>query len=110
VSGGGFDGLRLSGNSFWLEKEDWAAFTDYEAAVDKVIGQARMLALCTYSLDKCGANEVLDVVRNHRFALVRREGEWDLIESTERERARQAEAETWVMAPGGSEVGYGHGV
>jgi len=87
----GFDGLRLSGNTFWLEKEDWRAFTDYEAAVDKVIGQARMLALCTYSLDKCGANEVLDVVRNHRFALVRREGAWELIESTERERARQAE-------------------
>jgi len=84
----GFDGLRLSGNTFWLEKEDWEVFTDYEAAVDKVIGQARMLALCTYSLDKCGANEVLDVVRNHRFALVRREGAWELIESTERERAR----------------------
>ncbi len=84
----GFEGLRLSGNTFWLEKEDWAAFTDYEAAVDKVIGQARMLALCTYSLDKCGANEVLDVVRNHRFALVRREGAWQVIESAERERAR----------------------
>jgi len=87
----GFEGLRLSGNTFWLEKEDWQAFTDYEAAVDEVIGRCRMLALCTYSLDRCGANEVLDVVRNHRFALVRRESKWEVIESAERERFRQAE-------------------
>ena len=87
----GFEGLRLSGNTFWLEKEDWRAFTDYEAAVDEVIGRCRMLALCTYSLDRCGANEVLDVVSNHRFALVRRESRWEVIENAERERFRQAE-------------------
>jgi len=87
----GFEGLRLSGNTFWLERKDWRAFADYEAAVDEVIGQSRMLALCTYSLAHCGADEVLDVVRNHRFALVRRGGDWDLVESAERERARETE-------------------
>ncbi len=86
----GFDGLRLTGNTFWLEKENWRAFTDYEAAVDGVIGQYRMLAVCTYSLDRCGANEVLDVVRNHRFALVRREAEWELVESADSKRADEA--------------------
>lgn len=86
----GFDGLRLTGNTFWLEKKDWRAFTDYEAAVDSVIGRYRMLAVCTYSLDRCGANEVLDVVRNHRFALVRREGAWELMESTDSRRAKEA--------------------
>ena len=86
----GFDGLRLTGNTFWLEKKDWQAFTDYEAAVDSVIGRYRMLAVCTYSLDRCGANEVLDVVRNHRFALVRREGAWELMESTDSRRAKEA--------------------
>ena len=87
---GGFDGLRLTGNTFWLEKKDWQAFTDYEAAVDGVIGRYRMLAVCTYSLDRCGANEVLDVVRNHRFALVRREAKWELIESTVSKQADAA--------------------
>ncbi|HMA54359.1 MAG TPA: MEDS domain-containing protein, partial [Acidobacteriota bacterium] len=86
----GFDGLRLTGNTFWLEKEDWRAFADYEAAVDSVIGRYRMLAVCTYSLDRCGANEVLDVVRNHRFALVRRESKWELVESTSSKRADEA--------------------
>jgi PAS domain S-box-containing protein len=87
----GYDGLRLSGNTFWLEKEDWRAFTDYEAAVDEVIGKSRILALCTYSLERCGANEVLDVVRNHRFALVRRESQWEVVESAERAKSRQSE-------------------
>ena len=87
----GFEGLRLSGNTFWLERKDWRAFADYEAMVDEVIGQNRMLALCTYSLEHCGADEVLDVVRNHRFALVRREGDWELVESAELERARETE-------------------
>jgi hypothetical protein len=30
----GFEGLRLSGNTFWLEKEDWDDFVSYETEVD----------------------------------------------------------------------------
>ena len=70
----GCAGLRLTGNTFWLEKSDWRSFADYEAAVDRVLGQYRMLALCTYSLDRCGASEVADVIRNHQFALIKRDG------------------------------------
>lgn len=72
----GFDGLRLAGNTLWLEKDDWAEFADYEATLDGVIPKHRMIAVCTYSLDKCGASEVVDVVSNHLFALTRREGRW----------------------------------
>ncbi len=77
----GYAGLRLTGNTFWLEKRDWKSFGDYEAAVNDIIGKYHMLALCTYSLDKCGAVEVIDVIRNHEFALIRKEGEWELIEN-----------------------------
>jgi len=41
----GYEGLRLTGNTFWLEKEDWAGFTEYEAAVDAVIGNYKMKAI-----------------------------------------------------------------
>src|SRR4030042_1191811 len=44
----GYDGLRLTGNTFWL--------------------------------DKCSAADVLDVIRNHEFALIKQEGEWELLE------------------------------
>jgi PAS domain S-box-containing protein len=86
----GYDGLRLSGNTFWLEEKDWRNFTDYEEEVNRVIGKYRMIAICTYSLAKCGASEVIDVVSNHQFALIRREGKWVIIESSEQKRAEGA--------------------
>ena len=85
----GYDGLRLSGNTFWLAKGDWRNFTDYEEEVNKVIAKYRMIAICNYSLDKCGAFEVTDVVSNHQFALIRQEGEWVTIENSERKRAQE---------------------
>jgi PAS domain S-box-containing protein len=85
----GYAGLRLTGNTCWLEKRDWKGFTDYEAAISDVIGKYHMLALCTYSLEKCGAVEVMDVIRNHEFALIRKEGKWEIIESAVHRQARQ---------------------
>jgi signal transduction histidine kinase len=85
----GFDGLRLTGNTHWLEDANWNDFAQYEEAVDSVIGRYRMIALCTYSLEKCGASEILDVVANHEFALIRREGRWELIGSAGRKRIEQ---------------------
>jgi len=82
----GFEGLRLSGNTFWLEQATWRDFTEYEAAVDRVIAQYPMIALCTYSLERCGAVEIMDVKSNHAFALIKRSGEWQVIESAERRK------------------------
>ena len=82
----GFAGLRMTGNTFWLEKSDWQAFTEYEAAVNAVIGKYRMLALCAYSLSKCGAIEIMDVISNHAFALMKRAGKWERIDSAERKK------------------------
>lgn len=75
----GFDGLRLTGNTFWIERQDWNAFTDYEAAVDSVLGNYKMIAICTYSLEKCGVVEIMDVVRNHEFALAMNHGAWQVL-------------------------------
>ena len=85
----GYDGLRLTGNTFWLESSQWQDFKAYENVVNNVIGNYRMIAACTYSLDKCGASEVIDVVQNHQFALIKREGEWTLIEDSQRKRAAE---------------------
>jgi signal transduction histidine kinase len=85
----GFDGLRGAGNTLWLEKKVWRDFADYEGEIDNVIGQYRMIVICSYSLDKCGASEVIDVLRNHQFALARQEGRWELVESAARRRAEE---------------------
>lgn len=86
----GFDGLRLTGNTFWLERTGWKAFTEYEEQINNTIGKHRMIAVCTYSLDKCNAHEVIDVVKNHQFALIKRSGKWELIESSETKKVQRA--------------------
>jgi PAS domain S-box-containing protein len=90
----GFDGLRLTGNTFWLEKRDWKNFTDYEKEVDDVIHKHQMIALCSYSLDKCGASEIIDVVDNHQYALIKRRGKWELLERGKCKRVEEARRES----------------
>jgi PAS domain S-box-containing protein len=85
----GYSGLRLTGNTFWLERNHWQAFTEYEAKVNGVIGEYRMMAACTYNLDKCDGNAVIDVVKNHQFALIKQEGKWDIIESSIYKQAKE---------------------
>jgi len=75
----GFDGLRLTGNTFWIERKDWKAFAHYEATVDSVLGNYKIIAICTYSLKKCGVAEIMDVVKNHEFALAINQGEWQVL-------------------------------
>ncbi len=80
----GFDGIRFTGNMFWLERRDWKNFMNYEAALDSLITGHRILALCTYATDKCGSSELVDVVSNHRLVLVHREEKWELIRNARR--------------------------
>ena len=86
----GYSGLRLTGNTFWLERNHWQAFTEYEAKVNDIIGKYRMMAACTYNLDKCDGTAVIDVVKNHQFALIKQEKRWDIIESSIYSQAKQA--------------------
>jgi PAS domain S-box-containing protein len=86
----GYDGMRVSGNTAWLEKARWDDFTQYEAAINGTIGRLHMMAICTYAVDRCGAKEVIDVVGNHQFALVKRGDSWQAVEDSQRKRMAEA--------------------
>jgi PAS domain S-box-containing protein len=86
----GFQGLRLTGNTFWLEKEYWQDFTRYEAMVDRAISTRRILALCTYPIEKCSIREILDVSANHQLTLVREGERWEVLQNVTRLRAEEA--------------------
>ena len=76
----GFSGLRVSGTPYWIDnKKDWDDFADYEAEINRVIGGTKLLVLCTYSLEKCGVMEILDVIKNHEFALAMNRGKWQVV-------------------------------
>jgi C4-dicarboxylate-specific signal transduction histidine kinase len=90
----GYAGLRGTGNTAWLQKKDWKAFSEYEQLVNDSVAGRRTILLCTYALNSCGANELLDVVATHQFATARRRGDWELIETPE---LKQAKAEIKKM-------------
>jgi hypothetical protein len=76
----GFTGLRVTGNPFWIDnKKDWDDFAAYEAEITRAIHGTKMLVLCTYSLERCGVAEILDVVKNHEFAIARNRGTWQVV-------------------------------
>jgi PAS domain S-box-containing protein len=83
----GYKGLRVAWNVLRVERKEWRNLTACEEEINTGIGACRMIALCAYSIERCTADEVIDVVNTHQFALTKREGRWELIESSERRRA-----------------------
>ena len=91
----GFEGLRLTGNTFWVERDLWKSFAEYEAAVNAVIPLHRVIALCTYSLEKCIGTDVVDVLKNHVGILIRKGEIWHFVEDvTKRRKAEETLAES----------------
>jgi PAS domain S-box-containing protein len=84
----GYDGMRVSGNTVWLEKKDWKDFSAYEKELNESIIHQPMTALCTYALADSGAAEILDVARTHQFVIARRGGDWEMIEIPELKQAK----------------------
>jgi PAS domain S-box-containing protein len=87
--GRGFAGLRVSGSTAWLSRRDGSAFSEYEEKVSESIAGKRMIALCSYPLATSGADQILDVARTHQFALAKRNGKWDVVETPERRYAKE---------------------
>jgi DNA-binding CsgD family transcriptional regulator len=79
----GFEGMRVSGNAFWLATEHWDDFLQYEHELDRLLAGQAMIVLCTYSLGASRAMDVLDVARAHDVAVARRKGVWEIIETFE---------------------------
>src|ERR1700687_568800 len=85
----GFEGLRVSGDTFWLQSHRWTEFCEYERELDESLQDRPMLVLCTYSLGASRAVDLLDVARAHRFAVARRRGQWEFLETPELKQAKR---------------------
>jgi C4-dicarboxylate-specific signal transduction histidine kinase len=90
ASARGYAGVRVTGDTAWLQKKDWKHFCEYEEGLNEAVANQRLAVLCTYPLAACGAMEILDVVRTHQFAVAKRHGGWDVIETA---GLKQAKAE-----------------
>ena len=84
----GWAGLRLGGDTWWLERPGWSDFMEHESRVSGTVALGKIAALCGYSLERCGAAELLDVVHHHDCALVRRRSGWQVLAGGETRFAR----------------------
>jgi DNA-binding CsgD family transcriptional regulator len=85
----GFEGLRISGNAFWIERNRWNEFREYEQELDESLEDRHMLVLCTYPLSASRAVDVLDVARAHQFTVARRRGQWEFLATPELKQAKR---------------------
>jgi len=76
---GGFDGLRLGCQAFAEKKFGRSSASNWADA----IGRHNVIAAFGYPRDKFGAIGLMEVVKQHQFALVRNAGSWEVIESSE---------------------------
>lgn len=84
----GYDGIRVNGNEAWLTEKDWRNFLEYERRLNEVIANQQMIVLCTYPLALSRAAEIFDVARCHEFAIARRHGRWEVLETPELKQAK----------------------
>ncbi len=84
----GYAGMRVTGSALWLEKKDWKDFSAYEEELNESITKLRMTCLCSFPMAASGAAEVLDVARTHQFAVARRKGNWEVVETAELKQAK----------------------
>lgn len=84
----GHTGMRANGNEDWLRADLWPAFAAYERSLDNAIRGRPMVVLCSYPLGE-GAIQILDVAREHQFAVAKRRGAWEVLETPELRAAEE---------------------
>ena len=77
----GYEGMRVSGDTAWLERKGWSSFCDYEKVLNDSVADQNMTVLCTYPMATSGAADLLDLMSTHQFAVAMRNGSWELIET-----------------------------
>ena len=79
----GLAGVRMSGNSFWLERKYWSLFGEYEQKLQEVVRTSKIVVLCSYSLHRCSARDRVEILQHHDFAITRGVTHWQITKAPE---------------------------
>ncbi len=77
----GYQGLRIAANIDFIARPEWYSIMAYESAAHKIFNSRRILALCSYSLNRCQPTDLFEVVRNHLFTLRRQDDQWEILDT-----------------------------
>ncbi len=83
----GHVGMRLNGSPAWLCKKNGGGLREFEQELDKLFHNLRIVAACSYPIAICGAADLLDAASAHQFAIARRHGNWEVVETPEYKQA-----------------------
>jgi len=75
----GYAGLRVTGNTRFLQPADLPAFIDYERAVTAAFSSRRIVALCSYAHLQCTDVQMSDVMNAHHCTLERPDALWQVV-------------------------------
>ncbi len=82
----GYAGLRISGNGSFVAREAWPKFMADENAYDAARRGQPIATLCSYWLNTCEADDVLDVLHCHDCGWAKHKEGWEeVVISRERE-------------------------
>jgi PAS domain S-box-containing protein len=84
----GYAGMRVIADEAWLQQKDWENFYKCEKGFDESFGGQPLIMLCAYPLAMSTASAILDMAHNHQFAIARRGGKWEVMESSELKHAK----------------------
>jgi signal transduction histidine kinase len=85
----GYEGIRVTGSTGWLQTRKWPDFWKYEANLNESIADQRMTVLCTYPLVGSAGCDILDVTHTHQSAITKRGGSWQVIETAALKHAKE---------------------
>jgi hypothetical protein len=78
----GYAGMRLNGSPAWLQKQDMKQFLEFEE-LDKSFPNERIIASCIDPLAWTRGHEIFDITRRHQFAIAKRRGQSEVVETAE---------------------------
>ena len=84
----GYAGMRVNGSPAWLQKENRMKFCEFEEELNRLFPNERIIASCTFPLATIRGDDIFDVTRRHQFAIAKRYGQWEVIETPELKQAK----------------------
>ena len=74
----GYDGLRLTGNVFWLDQSNWNSFMEYESNLDSIVQDHKLLIICVYKENEYTTDNIVDVMNTHEYVISKMDDSWQL--------------------------------
>ena len=72
------EGLRITGNLFWLDQPNWGSFMEFENRLNNAVQDYKLLVVCVYNESECTMDNIDDVINTHEYVLAKTGGSWGL--------------------------------